>query len=198
MFRKNDVLPSIILPAGCTYAHPPQPPQVIYQEDPALFGMLDLLTINMITISPDDPMRMARNEMEAADVHQLLVTEDDRLVGIISLADILGSKPLQIIEEKRVERHNLLVKDVMISYQDILTFKLEDVKIAKMRNVVASLNAKQQQYALVADINKDNGGIIVRGLFSSHHLIKHLGQDTVNDNVSANTLAELKQHLGSN
>jgi CBS domain-containing protein len=49
----------------------------------------DLMTPRPITVSPDAEVKDAAQQMLYADVHRLFVTEDDRLVGVISSTDIV-------------------------------------------------------------------------------------------------------------
>jgi CBS domain-containing protein len=43
----------------------------------------------MLSVRPDDEVRVAARRMSAADVHRVLVLEGGRLVGILSASDIV-------------------------------------------------------------------------------------------------------------
>jgi CBS domain-containing protein len=49
----------------------------------------DLMTPRPITVSPEADVKDAAQQMLYADVHRLFVTDDDRLVGVISSTDIV-------------------------------------------------------------------------------------------------------------
>jgi CBS domain-containing protein len=49
----------------------------------------DLMTPRPITISPEADVKDAAQQMLYADVHRLFVTEEGRLVGVISTSDIV-------------------------------------------------------------------------------------------------------------
>ena len=57
-------------------------------KDPGTMAVSDVMTTDLFTISPDAEESEARQRMAQAQVDRLLVMEGDRLVGIISEADI--------------------------------------------------------------------------------------------------------------
>jgi CBS domain-containing protein len=57
-------------------------------KDPTSMTVSDVMTTDLFTISPDADESEARQQMAQAQVDRLLVMEGDRLVGIISEADI--------------------------------------------------------------------------------------------------------------
>ncbi len=51
----------------------------------------DLMTAPALTIAPDASVRDAARQMLAAGVHRLVVTDRDRVVGVISTTDIVSA-----------------------------------------------------------------------------------------------------------
>jgi CBS domain-containing protein len=49
----------------------------------------DVMTPTPLTISPEADIREAARRMLDADVHRLIVTQGDRMLGIISTTDIM-------------------------------------------------------------------------------------------------------------
>jgi CBS domain-containing protein len=49
----------------------------------------DIMTARPYTVSPDEDVREAARQMLYADVHRLFVTEDGRIVGVVSTTDIV-------------------------------------------------------------------------------------------------------------
>lgn len=49
----------------------------------------DIMTPRPYTVTPEEDVREAARQMLYADVHRLFVTEEDRLVGVISTTDIV-------------------------------------------------------------------------------------------------------------
>jgi len=64
-------------------------------SDPYSLPLRDIATLRSIeTISPDETVEAAREQMAEARVKRLMVTRDDALLGVISLGDVaqtLGS-----------------------------------------------------------------------------------------------------------
>jgi CBS domain-containing protein len=58
----------------------------------------DILSTELITIGPDEDASRAYSLMKLHDVNRLLVTEDDDLVGIITLFDLI----YRLFEEKGI------------------------------------------------------------------------------------------------
>jgi CBS domain-containing protein len=57
-------------------------------KEPASLTVSDVMTTDLVTISPDADDSEARQRMAQAQLDRLLVMEGDRLIGIISEADI--------------------------------------------------------------------------------------------------------------
>lgn len=57
-------------------------------QDPNSMTVSDVMTTDLVTISPDADVSEARQQMAQAQLDRLLVMEADQLVGIVSEADI--------------------------------------------------------------------------------------------------------------
>ena len=57
-------------------------------RDPKLMTVDDIASHDLVTIGPDQDIGEARRLMDEHELDRILVVEDDRLVGIISEADI--------------------------------------------------------------------------------------------------------------
>jgi CBS domain-containing protein len=57
-------------------------------RDPNSVTVDDVATRDLVTIGPDQDVNKARQLMDQHELDRLLIVEDDRLVGIISKADI--------------------------------------------------------------------------------------------------------------
>jgi CBS domain-containing protein len=60
--------------------------------EPYQTNVSDLMTRNVVTISPDADIREAASLMASQKIRRLPVTRNGRLVGILSLADIARSR----------------------------------------------------------------------------------------------------------
>jgi len=65
---------------------------VAAEEDPAQIKVRDIMTRNCAVVSPDDDVREAARMMAAQQVRRLPVTEEGRVVGMISLGDVALSQ----------------------------------------------------------------------------------------------------------
>lgn len=65
---------------------------VAAEEDPAHTKVRDIMTRGCAVVSPEDDVREASRMMAAEQVRRLPVTENGRVVGIISLGDIALSQ----------------------------------------------------------------------------------------------------------
>jgi predicted transcriptional regulator len=53
----------------------------------------EIMTSKVICVAPDDPLSVAREHFRVNDIHHLLVLERAKVVGVISLRELIG-KPL--------------------------------------------------------------------------------------------------------
>ena len=64
-------------------------------RDPKSMTVHDIASHDLVTIGPDEDIDEARRLMDEHELDRILVVEDDRLVGIVSEADIRsGEGPL--------------------------------------------------------------------------------------------------------
>jgi CBS domain-containing protein len=57
-------------------------------EKPSNVRVREVMTTNVIRVAPEDDLSEAERKMEEAQVRRILVTEGDRLVGVIATADL--------------------------------------------------------------------------------------------------------------
>lgn len=71
----------------------PEDQQFLETDIQAEMGFLvvadDIMSPKLVTISPDEDISRAYSQMKLHETDRLLVTEDDKLTGIISLFDII-------------------------------------------------------------------------------------------------------------
>jgi CBS domain-containing membrane protein len=80
--------------------------------------MLDIETImttDLVTISPEDNLALARELMHEKKIHHLLVVEGiAKLVGLVTLTDLLASTDSRLRgKEERIHAEDIQVRDVM-------------------------------------------------------------------------------------
>src|SRR3546814_5600467 len=63
---------------------------------------------------PGDTIKHAEEHMIRRKVRLLFVMDsDDRMVGLVTLTDIHGEKPMQIVQSRGIRRDEVLVADIM-------------------------------------------------------------------------------------
>ena len=193
MEKMFPLLPVITLKSGLSYSHSPYLPEVIHFNDPALHAMFDFKYANVISVYPDAMISEVAMSMRISHTHLLLVIDkENNVIGFISLEDILGEKPLQVTQERKIKRSEILVRMVMTRLENIIAFDYADLIYAKVGNVAQTLNHRKQHYALAVEIDPKTDEQIVRGFFSLSSMSKQLGVDVISGLSEAHSLAELQ------
>ena len=140
-------------------------------DSAALDVMTDLKRVQAVTIGPDATLNAANRAMVRNAVRSLLVADEKRcILGVITSTDTLGEKPMQIVRERGI-RH-------------------EEVRVAEVGHVVATLKRTGRQHALVAE-ESASGRQMVRGIFSASQISRQLGME-INASQIASTFAEIE------
>ena len=195
MLRNYAALESVMLAPGVGYAQPTQTlSHNVALDDPAIHVMTDFRSATAVIILPGDTMNEAHRRMIQRGVRLLLVVDQDRqVVGLITASDVLGEKPMQVITQRGVARQELLVRDIMTPQQQLEALNLEDVRVAKVGHVVATLRRAGRQHTLVVE-HDEAGRQFVRGLFSATQIARQLGV-TINTDQIARTFSEIEAQL---
>lgn len=176
---KYEALPTIpVLPNG-TMLRAQQLPELVHLDDSALSVMTDFTVTPPHTINPEDTMDHAIKEMEVSGVHLLLVMNNERhFLGVISSADVWGEKPIQLIQERRVHREQVLVKMIMVPYTEITALDFLIIKTAKVGHIVKTLSEHKKHYALAISKNGGHPVQMIRGIFTASQISQQLHQDS--------------------
>lgn len=189
-------IPSIPLTAECTFSHPPALPEVVHLNDPALSIMTDFKLCRAITISPAAALAEAAMEMKACNVHMLLVTDKEhKVIGMITTEDLLGEKPLKVAMTRQIKRSEVSVRMVMMRQDHMTALDFNDLKHAKIGNIVETLHEQQQHYALVLETHAHSATPEIRGIFSLWEISRHVGENLTYHISEAHSLAELQRDL---
>jgi predicted transcriptional regulator len=120
-------------------------------------------------------MEVANEYMKQRGVRSLLVlNQDEILTGIITATDVLGEKPLRFIQERGVKHSEILVSDIMTPLDRLEAIPAEEVRSARVGDIVASLLDTGRQHTLVVE-KDDRGNPVVCGIFSLTQIEKQLG-----------------------
>lgn len=159
-----------------------QLPEVVHLDDPAYSVMTDFSKKTPLSIQWDADIATALQDMKIYERHLLLVrSEDNQIIGLIASEDILGEKPVQIQQERRISRENITVKMLMTPIKDLISIEYDDVLHHRVGNIVATLRQQTQHYAAVISQPEDSNSPQLRGLFNTSQISKQLHMDVFNE-----------------
>lgn len=192
MIREYSVLPNFPLKAASSCARPVQLlPEHVKLSDPALNVMTDLSKVSVVSIRPVTSMDKANSKMIRYGVRMLLVLDDnDQVMGLLTASDVLGEKPMRFLQNMGGTHDDIMVRDIMSTQRELEVMKIEDVRHAKVGQIVASLKKSNRQHALVVDEDA-NGRQTVCGLFSVTQIARQLGAQVQSFEL-ARTFAEIE------
>ena len=150
-------------------------------DDPAVDVMTDFRKVRAITVPESVSMQYASQRMRANGVHLLLVSDDRNIIlGLVTSNDIDGQKAITLINEHRLRRDEIRVRDIMTGRERLEVIDMADVRRARVGHVVATLMTAGRQHAMVVD-RDEAGHQVVRGLFAASQLNRQLGMviDTI-------------------
>jgi CBS domain-containing protein len=184
-----------MLGPGVGYAQPNQTlPDKVTLDDPAPEVFTDFQRVTAVIILAGDTLNEAHHRMIQRGVRLLLVVDQDRrVVGVITANDILGEKPLQATVQRGIRREELLVRDIMTPQEQLEVLQMQDVRVAKVGHIVATLRKSGRQHALVIDSDA-SGKVSVRGVFSATQIARQLGIAIQTSEV-ATTFSEIEATL---
>ncbi len=187
-------LPLHHLDAGAGYFRPQQQlPNHVSGDDPALTVMTDLSQVTAYTTELATPLSTALDMMIRRRVRMLLVRDaSGQIIGLITSRDLAGERPGRILAKAGGAWEDLLVADIMTLQPRLDVLRLEDVRVARVGDVLATLRQMNRQHALVVDNDPATGRPAVRGLFSLSQIGLLLGLD-LDPAQRATTYTELEQ-----
>lgn len=169
-------------------------PARVTLESPALDCMTDLRLVTTVTARADATIDYANERMKKRGVRLLLVVDESRHVeGVITAEDVLGERPLQVVQSRGVRREDVSVGDVMTRLAELHVLEMEDVRVAKVGHIVSTLKAAGRQHAIVVD-RDENRRQLVRGIFSASQIARQLGV-LIQTTEVARTFAEIESML---
>jgi len=194
--RRFSPLPTSRLAARACFRRPARAvPARVTLDSPAAETMTDFNRVAAVTIDPGAAIDHANRKMIENGIRLLLVVESpDIVLGIITASDILGEKPMQIVQERGVRHGEITVRDIMTPHEMLEVIEMRDVLGARVGHVVATLQLARRQHAMVVEPNEGDSCQAVRGLFSSSQIARQLGVPVhVGDIVQ--TFAEIEASL---
>jgi CBS domain-containing protein len=154
-------------------------------ESPALEVMTDLSRVSPATIRPQAPLSGANEFMIARGVRLLLVVDyQEKVLGVLSAADVLGERPMRVSTERGLRRDELTVADVMTPAERVEVVAFEEARGAHVGHVLETLRRIGRTHALVVEFDELPAErllqppvkrTMVRGIFSLSQIARQLG-----------------------
>ena len=187
--------------AGDRYRLPvPGPAAPVRLDSPATEVMTDLRRVSAVTVEPGTSIAAANQAMIARGVRALFVVDEARRVlGILTYTDILGERPIQIAQSRRMHYDEVLVRDIMTPSERLEVLDLRDVLGARVGDVIATLRLAARQHALVVEVPEGAaaGDRMVCGIFSLTQIGRRLGIPAQPVHDIARTFAEIEALIAS-
>ena len=180
-----------------TFQHPPQPPERVSMQSAAFDVMTDFNFVKPVTVNRYVPIDEALEKMRMAGVRMLVVTNDaGEILGIITANDIMGERPIEMIQERQVPRSEIRVEDVMTHQENLDAFDMVSIRNAQVGHILETLSRLGRQHMLVVEVDKAIDCQRVCGMFSTTQIRKQLNQDGFAEVTPAGSLADVVQSVG--
>jgi CBS domain-containing protein len=146
-------------------------------NDPALSVMTDFRERASVTVADTATIDSALDHMRHTGVRcAFAIDEWNRVVvGLITAYDIMGEKPMRLMQATESPRHEIRVRDIM---QGISEWQVADIKDIEQETVATVAQVFEQTgltHIPVMETGK-NGEQRLRGLFSGAKVKKLLGR----------------------
>ncbi len=187
----------VVLKPQTTFERPPEPPELVHLDSPALEVMTDFKRVHAITTDAESPIDEALECMKTKGVRMLLVLDDaENIIGVVTAKDIQGEKPIKIVQEHRTARSAIKVGAVMTPQAKITALNMTNVRNAQVGHIIQTLHDLERQHIFVVAFDDDGAEQRLRGLFSTSQIAKQLGSDISEAVPSAHSLSEISHELG--
>jgi CBS domain containing-hemolysin-like protein len=154
--------------------------------------MTSFKTVHPVTTRPEVAIDTALMKMKTAGVRLLFVmNEAGQIIGLITAKDIMGERPIQIIQQTRALRAEITVAMVMTPQPDICALDALAVRDARVGDIIETLHTQNRQHALVVETDMATQAQRVIGMFSTSQIGKLLGYDVTPEVRPARSLAAL-------
>ena len=194
MLRTFQALPITMLKPGVGFCAPDQAVRErVKIDDPALDVMTDFKSVSAVVTRATDSIDEALARMKQRKVRSLLVIDHERIVvGLVTANDVLGEKPMRLVESHKFRHEDIVVHDIMTPIQKLEAIDMAVVRTAKVGHVLATLHKSGRQHTLVTESDGR-----VRGMFSATQIARQLGVDaeSINPTEIMKTFAEIRELL---
>ncbi|CEK09657.1 CBS domain-containing protein [Legionella hackeliae] len=145
----------------------PQEFSAITLDSPALDIFTDFQKTEPLVIDDSLDVVTAEDLMKKTHVRLKLVQKNEEFVGMLAYADLIGEKMMAL--SHHTPRNQILVSDVMTPRVQLKAIAFNDLKRAKIRDVIETLKNEGKQHFLVTD-----EGNCIRGILSASDIARRL------------------------
>lgn len=168
---------SASLPATVQLGKPLGPE--LTRDSPGLAAMTDFSCERPVIVSPERHVDDALHDMIISGIRALLVLNDTTVLGLITAADILGTRPIQFLQNPLCQgspcrRRDVHVADIMTPWTALRLLNFASVAAATAGDLVDHFSDTDATHLLIIE-PANRGGNIVRGLLSRTRLVRQLG-----------------------
>jgi CBS-domain-containing membrane protein len=144
---------------------------------PALEVMTDLAQVRAAMIEPQTLLNKAEKTMIEQGVRSLFVVRDFPCVeGLVTAVDLIGEKPTQIVNQRRIHRQELCVADVMTELSMLDSLDYDELKTANVSRLIATFKKIGRTHLLVIQASTAQGPARIRGVISLTQIERQLGR----------------------
>ncbi len=139
--------------------------------------MTDLAHVKAETIAPSAPLSRAEQVMIHQGVRSLFVVSEFPCVeGLVTATDLIGDKPLRLVNQRQMRYQDLIVADVMTRLSELDALDYEELKSANVAEVIATFKKTGRSHLLVVQAATGHGPARIRGVISLTQLERQLGR----------------------
>ena len=80
-----------------------------------MFSIESIMSTDLITVPPTATLAEARALMQEKSIHHIPVVESDRLVGLVTLTNVLAATDSFLRDENRIHANEIVISDVMVT-----------------------------------------------------------------------------------
>ncbi|CDZ76739.1 CBS domain protein [Legionella massiliensis] len=147
-------------------------------DSPALEIFTDFKKTEPLLIEQSIDLVTAEDLMKKTHVKLKLVMDHGNFVGTLAYEDLISEKAMS--RANHMKRSDIFVNEVMTPRSYLKAIQFEDVKRAKIRDIVETLQNEGKQHFLVVD-GEDH---CIRGIFSASDIARRLHVPINIDRVS--------------
>ncbi|MCP4596737.1 CBS domain-containing protein [Neptuniibacter sp.] len=143
-------------------------------HSPAIDTLTDFTKTKPVTVQESMPIEEALEYMKSQHVRMLFVLDNhDNFAGIVTAADVSGRKVMAFMQRDGVSRDQVQVRHIMLGKLHIRALTYEQIKDAKVGDVMLTLKGSGDQHVVVVD--QSTAGVLrIRGVISASDISRRL------------------------